>query len=764
MVSLYEYQQSPDHVSDLLPYAAQVAIDPCVLRHKDGTLQYTLAYRGHDLDAATLHELRANAARLNNVFTRFGTGWGLFLGMRRERIHTYPATVSQHPVIQAVDAERRQYFLEQPHYQSRYTCTLVWKPPTVAQQVMERLLWEVDDPQERDHTADIATFQDQCLRFTGMLADCVAWVEPLDGNALLTELHSYLSDSAHPVLLPEIPMYLDCVITDRDLVPGVQPYLGDEVQKLHLRVLTLRGFPNESYPGMLQALDELPLEFHYMTRWLPLDKLEAYNLIKTRAGLWWQAKDAIRTAVMKNAMGGDVQAREDREALNKTEQLEEAMDNTASGAVTYGYFTGTMVVRDHDAAQADEKLRQVERVITGQGFTVHRETLNAVEAWLGSLPGHCQANVRRPMLHTLNLAHLAPLTAVWPGPTDETPLLLAETRGKTPLHVVLSEHGVGHCLMIGPTGSGKTIAVGLFGLQWAARWPDARIRMFDKKHGLKPVTTSVGGDHYQLSGDTHTGVALQPLRDCDQLGERQWCAAWLEGLIEAQHVVLTPDLRSELWLALQSLASFPNQHRTMTGYKSLLQHEILRQALEPYTLSGAYGQCLDQVAEPLSLSSWSTFETDELFQIPPLVAPTLAVIFRELAKSFQGQPTLLVLDESHRYLSHDVFRPKIEEWLRELRKQNVSIVFSTQDLLELVESPIASVILNNAPTRIFLPNAHAQEDRTAKAYREVGLNERQLELLAYAQPHRDYLFMSRSGIRMAELAIGEYGLKVLTGK
>jgi type IV secretion system protein VirB4 len=170
------------------------------------------------------------------------------------------------------------------------------------------------------------------------------------------------------------------------------------------------------------------------------------------------------------------------------------------------------------------------------------------------------------------------------------------------------------------------------------------------------------------------------------------------------------------------------------------------------------------VADPLRLADWSCFETDGLFQVAPLIAPTLAVVFHELALSFTGAPTLLGLDEAHKYLSHPVFLTKIEEWLREMRKLNVSVIFSTQDLMELLESPIATVILNNCPIRILLPNERAQETRTAKAYQEIGLNARQLELLALATPHRDYLYISKQGVRMMELAIGPYGLKVLTGR
>ena len=68
----------------------------------------------------------------------------------------------------------------------------------------------------------------------------------------------------------------------------------------------------------------------------------------------------------------------------------------------------TITVSDPDRMRVEEKVRRVERIVNGLGFTTIREGVNAVEAWLSSLPGHVYANVRQPIVHTLNLAHLMP--------------------------------------------------------------------------------------------------------------------------------------------------------------------------------------------------------------------------------------------------------------------------------------------------------------------------------------------------------------------
>jgi type IV secretion system protein TrbE len=100
-----------------------------------------------------------------------------------------------------------------------------------------------------------------------------------------------------------------------------------------------------------------------------------------------------------------------------------------------------------------------------------------------------------------------------------------------------------------------------------------------------------------------------------------------------------------------------------------------------------------------------------------------------LEKRFDGAPTLMILDEAWLYLTESLFAAKIREWLKVLRKKNVAVIFATQSLSDIADSVIAPAIIENCPTRIFLPNGNAMEERTRKVYESFGLNERQLQIL-----------------------------------
>ncbi len=105
-----------------------------------------------------------------------------------------------------------------------------------------------------------------------------------------------------------------------------------------------------------------------------------------------------------------------------------------------------------------------------------------------------------------------------------------------------------------------------------------------------------------------------------------------------------------------------------------------------------------------------------------------------------------------------MFGPKIREWLKTLRRQNASVIFATQSLADVTESRIAPAILESCLSRIFLPNARAIEPQGRAAYERLGLNERQIEIVARAAPKRDYYFQSARGNRLLELGLGEVTL------
>ena len=768
MLNLAEYRAHPDRLADHLPWA--LLVGPGVVLNKDGSFQKSFRFRGPDLESATQPELVSACARLNNVLRRFGSGWALFFEAERFEAPDYPHSEFSEAASWLVDEERRAAFQGdgpldpsgdarfrvREHFENAYTLTLLYMPLADATSGAERALLERSDGEkERDWRQELQSFAAECARVFDLLSGIMPEMRALDDSETLTYLHGAVSGKRHRVAAPDSPLYLDAILADEPLSGGIEPVLGE----CYLRTLTVLGFPNLTRPGILDGLNHLDFPYRWMTRFIALDKTEANKALVRLRRQWFNKRKSI-TAMMREVLYNEPVQLLDSDADNKVVDADLALQALGADHVSFGHLTTTIIVFDESGDRADDKIRAIERVIHSAGFTTIRETVNATEAWLGSLPGHVYGNVRQPLVHTLNLSHLVPLSSVWAGPQrddhlDGPPLFYAETSGSTPFRFSIHVGDVGHTLIVGPTGAGKSVLLALIALQFR-RYPDAQITIFDKGNSARAAVLAMGGAHHALGSDG--SLAFQPLANIDASVERSWAAEWIAGILAHEKVHVTPELKETLWSALTNLASAPVVERTMTGLSVLLQSNALKSALMPYTLEGPFGRLLDADVDSLALSDIQCFETESLMHEASAIMPVLTYLFHRLEERFDGRPSLLILDEAWVFLDDPLFSARIREWLKTLRKKNVSVVFATQSLADIANSTIAPAIIESCPQRIFLANDRAVEPQAQDAYERFGLNERQIELIARATPKRHYYLQSRRGNRLFELDLGPIAL------
>ncbi|MEE3154018.1 MAG: conjugal transfer protein TrbE, partial [Pseudomonadota bacterium] len=445
---------------------------------------------------------------------------------------------------------------------------------------------------------------------------------------------------------------------------------------------------------------------------IALDKTLATKTLTSLRRQWFNKRKSV-SALLREVMYNQPAQLLDSDADNKVADADLALQALGGDHVGFGYLTATITVTDEVREAVEEKVRSVERIVNGLGFTCVREGMNAVEAWLSSLPGQVYANVRQPLVHTLNLAHLMPLSSVWAGPARNEhlggpPLLMAQTSGSTPFRLSTHVGDVGHMLIVGPTGAGKSVLLSLLGLQFR-RYPGAQIYVFDKGNSARAAILAMGGTHHAPGSgqDDRGSLVFQPLADIDQPSQRSWAADWIAALLSHEGAEVGPETREAVWSALNSLASAPREERTITGLALLLQSRALRTALRPYTLEGPHGALLDGGEQNLRLRDVQCFEMEALMGQSSTVAPVLSYLFHRLEERFDGRPTLLILDEAWIFLDHPLFAARLREWLKVLRKKNVSVVFATQSLADIAGSAIAPAIIESCPQRILLPNDRA---------------------------------------------------------
>ncbi|HCL67623.1 MAG TPA: conjugal transfer protein TrbE [Rhizobium sp.] len=775
MVALKSFRHSGPSFADLVPYAGLV--DNGVILLKDGSLMAGWYFAGPDSESSTDAERNEVSRQINAILSRLGSGWMIQVEAIRVPTGDYPAEDDCHfpdPVTRAIDAERRAHFQkERGHFESRHAMILTWRPPEPRRSGLTRYVYS-------DATSRSTTYADKALdsflasvrEVEQYLANVVSIRRMMTREtaerggfriARYDELFQFIrfciTGENHPVRLPEIPMYLDWLVT-AELQHGLTPL----VENRFLGVVAIDGLPAESWPGILNSLDLMPLTYRWSSRFVFLDAEEARAKLE-RIRKKWQQKVRPFFDQLFQTQSRSV----DQDAMMMVTETEDAIAEASSQLVAYGYYTPVIVIFDELQPRLQEKCEAVRRLIQAEGFGARIETLNATDAFLGSLPGVSYANIREPLINTRNLADLIPLNSVWSGsPTAPCPFyppgsppLMQVASGSTPFRLNLHVDDVGHTLIFGPTGSGKSTLLALIAAQFR-RYPDAQVFAFDKGGSMLPLTLGIDGDHYQIGGDIHPegkgrALAFCPLAELSTDGDRAWASEWVETLVALQGVTITQDYRNAISRQIGLMAE--SRGRSLSDFVSGVQMREIKDALHHYTVDGPMGQLLDAEEDGLALSAFQCFEIEELMNMGERnLVPVLTYLFRRIEKRLTGYPSLIVLDEAWLMLGHPVFRDKIREWLKVLRKANCGVVLATQSISDAERSGIIDVLKESCPTKICLPNGAAREPGTREFYERIGFNERQIEIVATALAKREYYVVSPDGRRLFDMALGPVAL------
>lgn len=762
MFSLREHREPTARLPDHLPWAAIVG--PGIVLQKNAVLQKTLRFRGQDLASSSPEELMSSVARLNNALKRLGSGWALFFEAQRRTSTEYPSSTWTETAPWLVDLERRHDFQQAGmRFESTYYVTFAWQLPSDRHSRLQTIFYddpELKEPNEQTKR-DLTHFSRTVAELADITRGVFADVAELTDDETLTYLHSTISTTRHPVRMPDMPMYLDGLLADVAFTPGDVPMLGDH----YIPTCTIVGFPSTTLPGILDALNHLAIEYRWVTRFICMDKQDARaELERFRKG-WWQKRKTLVTMLKEEATKQESSLLDNASAL-KAQDADSALQTLGEDIASYGFVTATLTVSDPGLLEARRKMQAAKQVIQSRGFVVKDETMNSREAWLGSLPGHVTPNVRRPIVNTINLAHMLPISAVWAGDAENEHLrgvsgcgtshVYCSTTGATPFRLNLAVGDVGHTLVVGPTGAGKSVLLALLALQWR-KYPNSQVIIFDKDRSARAATIAVGGRVYEPGAD-RAPLAFQPLADIHVRSERLWASQFVLNLLVAQNTPVTPELKATIDNVLVSLAETPRSLRTLSALTGMLP-PALSKALRPYTLNGNFGQIFDGKHDEITASSWQMFEMGALMALgEAAVVPALDYLFHRAELRFDGRPTLLVLDEAWIFLQHRIFASRLQGWLKTLRKKNVYVLFATQELADATNSPILDTILSACPTKIYLPNEEALTPHMADSYRQFGLSPTELEILAQAQKKRHYYYRSPRGRRLFTLDLGPVAL------
>lgn len=700
--------------------------------------------------------------QMSSVFQSFGNGWSVHVDLIRKPAVDYPKdNAFDNPTsILIENIKREEYQKEGEHFENYYVFSFCYLPSIADSQKMESFFVKKSTKADQsDNKFIVDVFNKKLAEFQGNIANKIH-IRRMNSGEMMTFLNRCITGGPEQVPVPYPPTYLNHYLGAHEFVGGHEPVIGDR----YVGTITLTQFPFESYSGILNVLSSLAFEYRFSSRFLFYDPIDALAIINEYEGKYTNMKYSLGQMLM-GAFGKDPRTDPDganRAVVTKIEETKQVQHDIEMGDINYGYATFVVVVFDKDKVQCKRKMDYIRDLLNNNWFPAIIERMNAVEAYLGSLPGETLKNIRKPFISTMNLANMLVLTDVWTGspenpcpyyPKGSAPLFYAATNGTTPFRFNLHVGDVGHTLVLGPTGAGKSVFLSQLANS-ALRYKDAQVFVFDKGYSQFVLTHAVGGQFHDILGETDS-LAFCPFEDLKEPSEQKWASGWLERILILQGVVMTPVLRSSIEKAVKDTSQRPS--KTLSDFYLNLQDDEIKEALKPFVevAGGFMASLLDAPKDGFKKGRFQTFEISSLMGLENrLSTPVLLYLFHKIQRSLTGEPTFILIDEGWLIMLHETFMTYWIEFLRTVRKNNACVVLATQSLSDIADSPYVNQINESCFTKVFLPNPTAKEADNKVLYQSFGLNDRQIEIISEAVRKRHYYVNARDvGNRLIDLGL-----------
>lgn len=740
-------------VCDLLGY--DFLSDDYTVIHQDGGMSQHFTYQPPDVETCTDSELDAIAQTWQMALRLLGNGWMVETNVLSQPIVDTPQTVTDPATVaELIQQEREQMMASGRYYQTRYYLSVTWKPNQLIDKRLRRFIW-AHEPGQVSRDELILQFKHRVSEFVSLLSRSNQ-VTALGNGALISFLHQCITGTQQRRVKPYRGGFLNTYLATEDFIGGQIPQMG----KQHILCLALDTLPPMSYPSFLDSLSQLPCGYRWSSRFIALDKHNAQAELK-RCQRNWSSKAIGLQGVIRESF--QLPARIDADAQNMVEQIQQAKVGSSSGEITHGFYNTTLVLMHENIDTLNQLGKTISHHIQQLNLGVRREDANAIESFLGTWPGHGHYNFRKGMVDSQYLSHALPMSGLYQGeqrcpnplyPPQASALMWTSTEGARPFYFNHFVGDVGHTAILGPTGSGKSTLVAAM-IAAHRQYAQSRVIVLDKDASHRTTIKALGGQYFDLASKD---CQLAPLAGCSLQHPLSIDRAvnWLSDICQCQQVTMTPARQRLLREAVERLAQEPAHYKTLAYLN--VQDNALREAITNF-IKGSRGELLggsDTSLAQLDLMGFDVSELVSQLDQQVLTLPVLKAILQQIEDTFvDKRPTLLILEEAWLYLSQPLFRQKLTDWFKTLRKANVSVIFISQDLSDIVDSGSASIIQNSCLTRIYLANPQAKEPAVKAYYEAFGLNAREVEVLSQMKPKHDYYYSSMQGRRRFQLDLGE---------
>lgn len=716
---------------DRLPYARHVN-DHSILT-RDGDLVQMIALEGYPFETADTETLNQIAATRDIVFRGIASAQlVMYCHVVRRRVVADLALPQPEGMAREIDAAWRKQLGERNLFVNDIVLTLVRRPAKGKVGLLERMSRTLRGHKKHASEDDAALIRDlrelDAARVNLMAAlgrygpRQLGQYESQTGERrcmMMEHLSALYNGESQPVIVPQgdLGHYL----------PYKRVSFG--LDTLELRgavhagnrlgaIISVKDYPATTAPGMLDNLLRLPHE---------LTLSESFAFVDRQI-----ADERMALSLRRLRAASD-------ETITLKQGLMAARDDLVSGNAAYGEHHMTVLVRAKTLEELDRAVADVQSALADTGAIAVREDLNLEAAFWAQLPGNGDFIARKAMISTGNLAslmslHSFPAGNVAGGPWGE-PLTVLETTSSTPYFFNLHHGDLGNFTLIGPSGSGKTVVLNFLVAQAQKFAP--RTFFFDKDRGAEIFIRAIGGHYDVLRPGTPSG--FNPLALADTPENRAFLRSWLGLLGAPQTGPLSNEDAALIADAVDANFEQPAEFRRLRYLVELLSGAIrpargdLASRLAPWHSAGEYAWLFDNAADKLDIAEATIgFDMTALLDNPALRTPAMLYLFHRADERLDGRPSMIVIDEGWKALDDEIFVRRLKDWMKTVRKRGGVVGFATQSASDALDSKIASTIIEQAATQMFMPNPKAQ----ARDYIEgFGLTSHEFELVRGLPDH-----------------------------
>jgi len=479
-------------------------------------------------------------------------------------------------------------------------------------------------------------------------------------------------------------------------------------------IVSLKEYPDSTAPGLTDALLRLPCELVLTETYAPSDR----QIARERIDL---AVRRLRSA--------------DEEAAAERREMSAARDALGTGAVGFGDHHLTVLVRADTLDQLDEVTASCAAALADAGAIAVREDVNLEPAFWGQLPGNESFIVRRALISSANMACFGSLHGFAMGQASGNhwgdAVTLLSTTSSTPFFFNFHQGDLGNFTVIGPSGSGKTVVMNFLAAQAQKFAP--RTILFDKDRGAEVFLRGIGGNYSRIAAGHPTG--FNPLSLPDTAANRAFLRDWLGVLLAAKG----PEELSTIAGAVDAAYHNDPLLRRLSHFRELLagarrpEAGDLASRLDAWLQGGEHGWLFDNQHDRLDLSQRVLgFDMTALLESPRLRTPVMMYLFHRIDERLDGEPTMILIDEGWKALDDEVFAARIRDWLKTLRKRNALVGFATQSARDALDSKIATALVEQTATMIFMPNSRARAEDYCEGF---GLSQHELDVIRTLPVH-----------------------------